>query len=220
MVLIFLSTLPVAACWEAPEPFEIESEDGNRVFVFNPAEDGMANAYAAVYEIINNERHLVYMVEGLSSFAYKGNFHFSEDMMHFARTFPQFGMSTFEVFSNGVRTRVVMRNDFIENYASIESETSIGPFYTVTWRIEEYPSENTIIKISTDEDNVLLFDLANAKFAFEDVLPANYTAPIDVTTVPYPRVQPSSNVIFVIAGSAVAFIGVCAFLLAKYKKEQ
>lgn len=134
---IYLSHLQVKACWSQPEPFEVFSADGSRVFVFIPDDYSLSNAYAAVYEIVDDNREIVYVVDDLSSFAYEFNFHFSTDMTHFARTFPQYGMSTFEVFSHGIRTRVVMRNDFIEDYDSIEAETSIGPMYTVGWNIEK-----------------------------------------------------------------------------------
>ena len=91
-------------------------------------------------------------------------------MMHFARVFPPYGMPAFEVYSYGIRTRVVMRNDFIEDYGNIESLTSIGPFYTVRWRIEENLTQNTIITINTNEDSAVLFDLAAARFHFENIL--------------------------------------------------
>jgi hypothetical protein len=172
LILVLLNILQVTACWAAPEPFEIFSADGSKVFVFVPTEDGAGNAYAAVYEIENNERKLFYIVDELSSFAYEGNFYFSTDMMNFIRTFPAPGMPVFEAFSNDVRTRVVMRNDFIENYADggdFPPVTSIGPTYTINWRIEEHTNNDTI-KITTDEGNTLFFDLASAKFYTEDAL--------------------------------------------------
>jgi len=170
LAFTFFNTLPVKACWMAPEPFEIISEDAGRIFVFTPDEYGSADAYAAVYEIINNERQIVYTVEGLSSFAYEGNFHFSSDMTHFVRTFPAPGMPVFESFTNGVRTRVVMRSDFIEDYSTAEAFTSIGPSYTVNWRIEEHSPKNGTLTISTDEGNTVIFDLATARFDSENVL--------------------------------------------------
>jgi len=45
-------------------------------------------------------------------------------------------MPVFEVFSYGVRTRVVMRSDFIEDYASYDVLLSTGPMYTVNWQAE------------------------------------------------------------------------------------
>ena len=62
-----------------------------------------------------------------------------------------------------------MRNDFIENYADAGYFTSIGPTYTINWRIEEH-FQNDTIKITTDEDNTLFFDLATARFDTEEVL--------------------------------------------------
>jgi len=189
LTMLFTLSNPVQvwACWMAPEPFEIVSDDGSKVFVFIPVENSTDSAYAAVYEIIENERHLVYSVEDLSSFAYKGNFHFSTDMRHFARIFPGHGMSTFEVFSYGIRTRVVLRSDFIENYDSIEAYMSIGPAYTVTWRIEENSVQNTTITIHTDEDNVFFFDLATARFDSENILPVHAVALIMPSMLPFLR---------------------------------
>ena len=186
--LVFSSTLTAMACWEQPESFEVLSEDGNKVFVFTPDDYGITNAYAAVYEIINNERQLVYTVDDLSSFAYKSNFHFSADMTHFARTFNPSGMPVFEVFSNGVRTRTVMRNDFIEDYASEDGLTSIGPIYTVGWIIEESSPYSDAIAISTDEGSTLYFDLATARFSFEADLPV-YTQS-EATHITVSQVQP------------------------------
>jgi hypothetical protein len=161
-VVIFSSAIPALACWAEPVPFEIISGDGTRVFEFTPEANSMGAAQAAVYEIIDNERRMVYAVKDLSSFAYDSNFHFSSDMTHFARVFNESGIAAFETFSSGARTRVVMRNDFIKDYADIEAETSIGPSYTVNWRIEE--NDDAIIAIKTDEDDSILFDLARADF--------------------------------------------------------
>ena len=164
--------------------------------------------------------------------------HFLADMMHFARTFPGYGMPAFEVFSYGVRTRVVMRSDFIEDYASIEAETSVGPFYTVTWRIEDYPPENTTIVINTDEDSAILFDLATATFDWEDVLPIHYEtlpevspAPIylaqnspatanEISHGPVSQAQNPPILILAVAGAVVAFIAAGVYLLIKRRKAE
>ena len=245
LILAFtlFNALPVAACWMQPESFEIVSDNGNKVFVFTPAEDGMSSANAAVYEIIGTERQLVYSVEDLSSFAYESNFHFSSDMTHFARIFPPYGIETFEVFSNGVRTRVVMRSDFIEDYASIEAETSIGPSYSVNWMIEEHLQNNATIAINTDESSTVFFDLTTAKFSTESEAPIIHEtpsgltppqilqtetsrtipiieAPPEVSTVSIAETQSASNMFFVILGFAVVFIVAVVFLLKKWMKAK
>jgi hypothetical protein len=148
LAIVFLNTFPVIACWGAPEAFEIISDDETKVFVFTPAEDGISSANAAVYKIVNNKRRLIYTVKDLTSFAYESNFYFSADMMHFARIFPKYGMDAFEVFSNGSRTRVVMRDDFIEDYGSVKSDRSVGPLYKVTWEIQEELHQNTTFIIA------------------------------------------------------------------------
>ncbi|MCL2004410.1 MAG: hypothetical protein FWG72_10505 [Oscillospiraceae bacterium] len=199
LAMAFLCVLPAAACWTTPEPFEIMSGDGTKVFTFIPAEDAASGAQAAVYEIVANERRLVYTVEDLASFAYESNFFFSADMMHFARVFPPYGMSAFEVFSNGIRTKVVMRDDFIENYASVKAESSIGPLYAVTWRIGE--AQDAVIQINTDEHDALRFDLAAAEFE----------------SSPVPRGRASLTVILSITGAAVMLSASAAFVLRKRK---
>jgi len=162
LIITLSKVLPVTACWAAPEPFEIFSADKTRVFVFKPDDNHMDNAEAAVYDVVGNERVLVYKVEDLSSFAFESNFHFSADMEHFVRTFNPSGLPVFEVFSNGIRTRTVYRYNFISYFDSIESETSIGPMYIVNWRFENV--QDAIITIATDEGNVFSFDMVTAEF--------------------------------------------------------
>ncbi|MCL2565043.1 MAG: S-layer homology domain-containing protein [Defluviitaleaceae bacterium] len=167
VVLVLSAVMPVLACWAQPIPFEILSEDRSRVFVFVPDEYGTTTAYAAVYEIANNERQLIYTVEDMTSFAYEGNFHFSLDMTHFIRTFPAPGMPVFEVFSYGVQTRVVQRRNFIENYAAEEDFfLSIGPAYIVNWQIENRLSNGDTITISTGEGNTFVFDIRAGEFIY------------------------------------------------------
>jgi len=168
-LLILSAAVPVSACWAQPLPFEILSEDGSRVFVFDPDQYGMGIANAAVYEIINGERQLVYTVEDLASFAYESNFHFSTDMAHFIRTFPAPGIPVFEVFSYGERTRIVLRSDFIEDYSEAGRFTSIGPEYNVGWQIEERSPNGVAITISTGEGNTFVFDITTAEFIGDDL---------------------------------------------------
>jgi len=171
-ILVLSAVVPVSACWASPVPFEIFSEDGSRVFVFDPDQYGMGNANAAVYDISNNERQLLYTVEDLGSFAYESNFNFTADLTHFIRTFPAPGIPVFEVFSYGVRTRVVLRSDFIEDYfagAEGPPALSIGPSFTVGWQIIDRSPDGSTITISTGEDNTFVFDIMTAAFIGDDL---------------------------------------------------
>ena len=208
LILVLSNTMQIAACWEAPTPFEIFSADGSRVFVFDPTENGAGNAFAAVYEILNNERKLFYTIDELSSFAYEGNFHFSNDMTHFVRTFPAPGIPAFEVFSNGIRTRTVLRSDFIENYSDDGAApvTSIGPTYKINWRFEEKVLDNDIIVISTDEGNTFLFDLTTARFNTEDnlVFENDFEVQAEDDFIPIPKKQSASKkIIFIVVGLTI-----------------
>ena len=200
LVLVFtlFYTTPVAACWPPSSPFEVISEDGSRVFVYIPDSDSTAIAYASVYEIINNERKLVYTVEGLTSGAYEWNFYFSADMTHIVRTFfPSLHenvMSAFEVFSHGVLTRVVMRYEFIEDYGFRRqpASTSVCPPFEINWQI--YEIQGTMVTIKTNEGNTFLFDLANAEFITEYISPVIYETQYDFTNdMPISSGYPKEN---------------------------
>ena len=178
VLFIFASAPPALACWMPPVSFEVFSEDGTSVFVFNPDAYDMDQAYAAVYIICNSisdqARQVLYTVEDLSSFAYENNFYFSSDMNHFARMFNPSGLPIFEVFSYGIRTRTVLRSDIIQDYASGAEVTSIGSIYTVNWTIEYFSPQDAILTISTEEGNTFLFDLVSAAFITEDVPSGSY----------------------------------------------
>ena len=190
VVFIFSNLLPAVACWTPVTSFEIFSEHGNRVFVFIPGEYGIGNAYAAVYELVNSERHLIYTVEDLPSFSYKSNFYFSDDMMHFARTSPVLG-GGFEVFSHGIPTMLVERSDFIRNYAAIEAELSVGPQHRIRWSIDRDLTQGSTIAINTDEGNTFYFDLEAGKFE---------------PSVALFLAQNSRNVIYIVVGAAAILI--------------
>jgi len=249
IVFAFVPVLQAEACWAAPEPLEIFSDDGSMVFVFDPIDDYSGLSNAAVYEIADNERRLVYSVENLSSFSFKNSFYFSNDMMHFVRVFPNYGMFAFEVFSYGTMTRVVMRKDFIDDYATVKSESSIGPFYKVTWNIENDLIRDTFITINTDEKTVL-FDLATATFYYENDLPVDFgndlfidndeplevsIASISNTLPPYyisnelpgrvssttdPQPKISQPVIIILSVTGVVFLVSGVILTVKRKKEE
>jgi hypothetical protein len=164
--LIFAWAGSALACWMEIVPFEVLSEDGTRVFVFEPGEEWLGNANAAVYSIDSttqdHKRELVYTVKDLSSFAYESNFYFSSDMNHFARKFNESGAPIFEIFSKGIRTKTVKRSDIIRNHAQIKAETSIGPMYKVNWAIKHFSPQEAIITITTDEGNTIMYDLTTS----------------------------------------------------------
>ena len=226
VLLIFSNTLSASACWPAPEPFEIFSEDGTRVFVFSPEESGAGNAYAAVYTINpDSDRQLLYTVEDLSSFAYKSNFLFSSDMMHFVRMFNPSGLPIFEIFSNGVRSRTVYRSDIIENYAAGSAVgSSIGPTYTVGWSIQDFSPQDAMLTIRTEEGKLLLLDLARAEFIAESVAPDVHEtspnllaySPIAPTPVTNNSIPTLFFVLFPLA--AVSFIFIFVLLQRRNKK--
>jgi len=227
LALTVLTAVPAAACWASPEPFEIFSGDGSRVFVFDPGYDfERSHANAAVYEIINGERQLIYAVENLASFAYKDSFYFSTDMLHFAYVFPAPDRPVFEVFSDGIKTKTVYRNDFIMDYKSIKAESSIGPVYTINWNIEKDMAQNEIIMIHTDENSIFLFNLATADFiSAEDtrvgtILSDRPAGDEILEDAPDQSSESPASLagIFTVSGSAAVIISLGVFLIVRSKK--
>ena len=169
LILILQNALSVAASgFRVPMPFEVFSEDESRVFVFAPSVDVAARwiHYAAVYEIVDNERQLIYVVEGIGS-AFEDRLFFSDDMMHFVSVFDRVIRGSepgFEVFSNGVRTRLVTRSDFIRFYNLRIDPDTARTFFLFTWRIEEHSPADATITIRTGEQRTLVFDFSTAEF--------------------------------------------------------
>jgi len=171
MLALTLATISTAAAviMRTPEPFEIVSDDGSKVFVFIPSENFSAKAYIAVYEIVDNERWLIYTVEDLPSRSYEWNFYFSADLMHFVhRIHPGYVRGSerdaFEIFSYGDRTRVVRRREFIRDHASTWGTISGSwPAYTVWWEVVDH--SDTTITIRTDEGRTVTVDMATARLS-------------------------------------------------------
>ncbi|MCL2628184.1 MAG: hypothetical protein FWD44_05775 [Oscillospiraceae bacterium] len=215
VALISVNAQPAQACWMAPLEFELFSKDGSRVFVFEPRSDDPNTATAGVYDYIDGKLQLIYEVKGLASFTYASCFFFTDDMMHFINVFPQEGADAFEAFSSGIRTRVVERSEFIDNHASIEGESSIGPNYTVNWKIEGYSSAEHAFVISTTEDKTLLFDPVTAEFVPIGYVPASLSnakpAPVQYTGTQLVDVsQPSFPLVpvLLIGGSLAVLVGI------------
>jgi len=201
----FMIASPVVACWAPPQRFEIFSADRSRVFVFTPGDDNDVNAFASVYDINGWHRTLVYEVKDLPYFSYRNNFFFSEDMMHFGRSFPGGGASAFEVYSYGERTRVIARDEFIRNHASIAHETTAGIAYTVAWSVDPVLTQGAVVTISTSEIDAISFNLASATFEGDIAFPVSAHISTFFSSVVPPGLFAVGSISVVIAIAAIIF---------------
>jgi len=157
---IIVATLPIAACWAAPWDFEVISEDGTRVFVFD-AEAGTSRVY-----FNTPSRQLDYAIASMTHL-YPSVVHFSCDMQFIlyrkvrpTASIDEYLTIAFVVYAQGIPIRTVMRSEFIENHDEIVCYSmSTGPWPLIGWRIIDM--SNDIVTIETDEDRTYTFDFAS-----------------------------------------------------------
>lgn len=136
----------------APVPFEIQSNDGSRVFCFNPYPD-KGSERAVVYD--NSDPPIViYTVKGLIPWAYKFNFYFSEDFQNFVFFYPVGFNIAFEFYVNGELQKIYYIEDFIKDTSLIPKSSSKAMWLAT--------GEQKI----TQNGNILTFRTTVCRFAY------------------------------------------------------
>ena len=157
IVFLLLITNVAADSWAPPAPFEIPSNDGARVFRFEPNPDNTYNpdtkCDAALYKIGYSES--IYTVKDLRSWAYKNNFYFSYDSMHFAFIPPTDFDIALEFYSNGLLVKTYKIKDLVKDYSKVKHSTS-----TAHWLdIESVHSQDNTLSLKTCDNQTYIFDI-------------------------------------------------------------
>ena len=133
VITLFLAVLfsqAAFACWSPPQPFEIYSEDGSRVFWFIfYDEQGLLES--GVYDTATGE--LIYAIDDLHGATSQNEMFFSSDMRYLAYIRPN-SIPAVQFFADGQLIHSYYANDLVRSTRQI-MDLSIGP----QWRRWDSP---------------------------------------------------------------------------------
>lgn len=157
VVLIFGEIFAAADSWIPPTSFEIQSEDGSKIFRFEPDPENAFDSHckAALYD---NTDQLIYIVENLRSWAYENNFFFSEDFRNFAFIPPADFDVGLEFYSNGVLKKTYHIKDLVKDHDKISYSTTKAWWLKGDANISE---DCNTLTITTVDGLIYHFDIAS-----------------------------------------------------------
>ena len=166
-VMMFGVVTAFADTFVPPKPFEIWSEDGTKVFRWNPGPDdnwSRGVAQAGVYQ--NDE--LVYSVENLPIIGESAsNFIFSDDLryMVFRPTVSQ--TIAFGFFENGVLLRVYRIDELVRNMNVVTYSVTTASWEN--WNERNFDASNNTLTIVTRDDITYVFDITTGEIIYDTV---------------------------------------------------
>lgn len=162
LVLLFGTINAAADQWMAPSPFTISSDDGSRVFRFDPDSETI-DGRAVLYDNSNPPK-VIYTVKDISSWAYESNFYFSDDFKNFV-FFPPAGFDiAFEFYSNGELQKTYYINELVRLSWVIPKSTSKAWWLGFDADIVQ---RQNIVMFETVEGLTYNFDIATGQFVDE-----------------------------------------------------
>ena len=162
--LVFASVLQISACWASPEAFLVHSEDGQRVFRFEPASweelepEEIATAKISLHDSAGK---VIWQAEDFQYLAFEGSFVFTEDLSCFAFFFPDTYTYALAFYANGELLRQYRVDELLKNINKMP-ETSIG----YSWRGPEehvLNPENNTLTVTTVEKRDFVFDMTTGE---------------------------------------------------------
>ena len=141
-----------------PNPEILESEDGSRIFVFNPYGD---EAYPAMGVYSNTEPiELIYTIN-LQHMAFKINFYFSSDMQYFV-FIPEASQNiALEFYGNGDMIQMYWIGNLVKNMDKVSYSISMAFWENRNRR--NFDITNNTLSITTVDDLTYVFDITTGK---------------------------------------------------------
>ena len=162
LALLFALALPVAACWMAPEPFTVYSEDGQRVFRFAPNEPSdLYEPSTATISLHDADGEELWRVDNFHSLAFESSFLLSDDLASFAFFFPNTAHYALEFYANGVRMATYTVDDLV---GSREEGMLLSIGYPwENWEGRSFDSAANELTVVTRDGVSHVFDLATGQ---------------------------------------------------------
>ncbi|MDR0782251.1 MAG: LPXTG cell wall anchor domain-containing protein [Propionibacteriaceae bacterium] len=148
--------------WVGAQEFKVWSADGSRLFHFIPEPSSfepssMADARVYAVDPLTGNQSLLYVVQGLRSWAYEHNFYFTEDFMSFAHVPQPTRDVAVEFFTQGVLVRTYEINDLVKNRNMLTHSTS-----AIWWEDRSEPRG-----LSLEEGTLTLRTVDNRTYQFD-----------------------------------------------------
>ena len=164
VMMVFGGITAYADSFMPPEPFEIWSDDGTMVFIWNPgAEDNWSQgtAQAGVYR----DGELVYSVENLPIMGEsENNFLFSSDFRHFVFR-PTVGqVMALGFFEDGVLLRAYRIDELVRDMNVVTYSVTIAMWEN--WQGRDFDVANNTLTIVTRDDITYVFDITTGEIIY------------------------------------------------------
>ena len=214
-VVVLIGSIQIAAdTFLPPEPFEIWSADGTKVFRFNPLyEDGTMRRFAETAVYKDNE--ILYSRAFPTMGVSESNFFFSQDFQHLM-FMPTTGFEVaLQFFTNGVLTKTHYISDLVRDTSQVRHSVTMA-----LWRgifpdmhsAVEHIAEQDILRVITVDGIIYTFDLTTGV-----VLGCEYS---NSGRVCRNNAGQQRIWLFVAAGTTLVGIGVLAFVAKKKRSKK
>jgi len=202
-VLLFAAAIPAGACWMPPEPFTVQSDDGQREFHFRPysvswADPEITETMFAEISLHENGDEL-WRTE-FHHLAFEGSFVFSDCLNYFAFFYPNTDVYALEFYANGERTRRYRVDELVHRDSEMwEVQFSIG-YQWEDWETRVFEPATYLLQVNTVDDIGYEFDIRTGEPARgEYVDPPEAANP---TQAEFPSTSAVSSVVWLaLAGS-------------------
>ena len=205
IAIMLLSVINVYADVFFVEPVRIESEDGNKILVYNHRLD-QAIPNGVYYN--TEPKELIFRIEyitgNIASSVSSGCFVISDDFRHFA-VIPFASRDTALAFyDNGIMLKRYMIQDLVINMRSVERTVSTAQWEN--WEMRSFDNINNTLSLTTFEGRTYVFDITTGAIIEGKIIEGN-------------RFIRFQNLISLIVGIGIITCVAVLFVLRKRRKR-
>jgi len=162
LMLLLAGTIAAQASWIAPTPFSVYSQDGRRVFQFEPnswedlAPDEQMTATISLYE----DDEVIYVVDDFRFLAFESSFVFSDCLNYFAFFYPDTFTYALAFYENGQLIRRYRVDELMRRMPRFS--TSVGHFWE-NHDARTFDPEINLLTVTTVDRQTHVFDITTGE---------------------------------------------------------
>ena len=163
MAVISFSNLAYGDSFMSPEDFEIWSEDGTRVFRWNPPAEGLGPAYARVYE----DGEKIYSIENLPVMGESAsNFIFSKDLRYLVFRPTASQVAALGFFEDGILIRSYRIDQLVRDMTMVTYSVTMASWER--WGSRYFDAANNKLTVETVDGITYIFDITTGDIVYSD----------------------------------------------------